>query len=114
MLAQVDSVAVENGKGKITLKQGAPCEAKAGSPVREHREGPTFNWAGSVYAAAGKEVTFTARMKGVASFAPEEGKFWPGARQFAFVLAPIGAVSENSPLTFSEIKLEAISMKESE
>ena len=107
MLAAVKSI----GEGTITLKQGSPCAAKAGSLVREHCEGPTYNWAGAVYAQAGKEVSFSGRLKGIAEGQPTAGFFWPGTRQFQLIAIPIGAVSAEKPLIFSEIRLERIIRK---
>ena len=106
-LAAVKSI----GEGTISLKQGAPCAAKAGSLVREHCEGPTYNWAGAVYAQAGKKVSFSGRLKGIAEGQPTAGFFWPGTRQFQLIVIPIGAVSAEKPLIFSEIRLERIIRK---
>ncbi|MBO4649412.1 MAG: hypothetical protein J5806_14785 [Lentisphaeria bacterium] len=107
MLAAVKSI----GEGTITLKQGAPCAAKAGTLVREHCDGPTYNWAGAVFAQAGKEVSFSGKLKGIADGQPTAGFFWPGTRQFQLIVIPMGAVSAEKPLVFSEIKLERIIRK---
>lgn len=106
------SADAETGEGEVRLAElGAPCDAPAGSLVRlQYCRGSTYNWAGSIWLNPGKEITWSVRMKGVGeNKTPGEHKFWPGARDFRWVIAPVGgAVTPETPLVFKEIKLVRI------
>lgn len=77
--------------------------------VRQHIDGSTFNWAGSVYLAPDKVTEFSAQLKGVAFGEVQTGMFWPGAKKFRLVIAPIADPTPEKPLVIYSIKLVKIS-----
>ena len=96
----------DDGKWELPLGKPLPFDMAENTFVRQHVEGPTFNWAGSTFLTPGKLVEFSASFKGVAVGGTESGKFWPGAKSFKFVLAPIFALSSEKPLIIHSITLE--------
>ena len=101
----------DDGKWELKLVRSLPFDMAENSFVRQHVEGPTFNWAGATYLMPGKQVEFSAKLKGVAVGGTEGGKFWPGAKNFKFVIAPMFGLSPEKPLIIHSIKLEKQSVK---